>query len=144
MSGKASEGIFYVVRFPTGWKLVPHCFDQGAETNHYDLWESSLAGMVATKWSKTLGTTVPLLTREFELLTYGFPRGRITKSGRRFRVFHGDDILPAMKVSRDAVEEAFGIAGRCFWQFDEHEQCIAHDKEEIRRILGIDEDWNAV
>lgn len=113
-------------------------------TNHYDWWEASLAGIVAEKWAKRLRVTPKKLEQELAMLPYGFPRGRISKVGRRFLVLQGGDLTPAMSISKDAIEAAFGIAGRCSWQFDEHEQCIAEDRDEMRRVLGIRGEWNAV
>lgn len=103
-----------------------------------------MAGIVAEKWAKRLRVTPKKLEQELAMLTYAFPRGRISKVGRRFLVLQGGDLTPAMSISKDAIEAAFGIAGRCSWQFDEHEQCIAEDRDEMRRVLGIRGEWNAV
>lgn len=139
------EGIYYVVRYPAGWELLVTRFDQGVDTNnHYDWWETSVAGTVAAEWAKRLRVMPKKLEQELAVLTYAFPRGRISKVGRRFLVLQSGDITPAMSISKDAIEAAFGIAGQCSWQFDEHERCIEADRDEMRRILGIREDWNAV
>ena len=139
-----SEGIFYVVRYPAGWKLLATRFQQDEDTNHYDWWEASVASTVAAKWAKRLRVTPKELEQELALLAYAFPRGRISKVGRRFLVLQSGDITPPMNIFNAAIEAAFSIAGRCSWQFDEHEQCIAADRDEIRRILRISENWNAV
>lgn len=144
MKQNPSEGIFYAVRYPANWKLVAIRFDRGADTNHSEWWEASVAGTVARKWTKRLHVTPSKLEKELALLTYAFPRGRISKVGRRFLVLQSGDLTPAMKISNEKIETAFGIAGRCSWQFDEHEQCIAGDRDEIRRILRIPENWNAI
>lgn len=138
------EGIYFIVRFPVGWKLLATRFEHGEDMNHYDWWEASVASTVAAKWAKRLRVTRKKLEQELALLTYAFPRGRISKVGRRLLVLQSGDLTPAMNISKEAIEAAFGIAGRCSWQFDEHEQCIAGDRDNIRSILRIPENWNAV
>lgn len=132
------------MRYLAGWELLATRFEQGADTNHYDWWEASVAGIVAAKWAKRLRVIPKKLEQELAMLTYAFPRGRISKVGRHFLVLQSGDITPAMSISKDAIEAAFGIAGRCSWRFDEHELCIEADRDEMRRILRIPENWNAV
>ena len=46
-------------------------------------------------------------------------------------------------VSKDEIETAFNIKGKAKWFDDGHERCIAHDKDIVRRLLRIEEDWEA-
>ena len=77
-------------------------------------------------------------------MVYAFPRGRITASGRRFIVYYGRNFEPFMQCERKAVESHFGIQGRSVWEFDEHEQCQELDKERVREVLHLQDDWKAV
>ena len=46
-----------------------------------------------------------------------------------------------MKVSRAAIEGLFGINGLARWHEDDHEHCLREDKESVRQILALLEDW---
>ena len=144
MRSKPCEGIYYVIRCPTGWEAVFYHFDVNGDYNHYDWWEESLSAQVAAKWVKALRKSAETIRQDIRLLTYAFPRGRISKVGRRFLSLHGADLTKPMNVSKKIIEDAFGLSERVSWQIDEHEQCQSDDKEQMRRILRIPEDWNAV
>lgn len=141
----ASEGIYYIVRYPSGWHLAPCRFDEEGEMSHSDFWRLfAVSAMVAQQWQRMLCRDLDDLTEDLRLLLYAFPRGRVTKVGKKFRVYHGTDLQPFMKITRKMVERSFGIAGCCQWTFDEHERCLTEDKEALRELLGIQEDWPSV
>jgi len=75
---------------------------------------------------------------------YAFPRGRVTKVGTKYVIYHGNDLQPWMKVTKRQIEKVFGVTGRCRWEFDDHERCQTPDKEEMRRLLRLKEDWPSV
>jgi len=139
-----SEGIYYITRGPDGWLLTVRCFTANEDFSHGDFWEEELARRVAVQWAKRLRCAAVDLVSRLRLLTYAFPRGRVTKVDGKFLIRHGKNLLPFMRVSRKEIERAFGISGRCQWELDEHEQCLKEDKEAIRDWLGIEEDWPAV
>ena len=144
MTPKASRGIFYVVRYPAGWELITTRFENGEGADHSEWWETKVVGMVAEKWAARLRLGQNILEDDLKLLVYAFPRGRVSRVGNRFNVLQGRDIEPSMAVTRRMIEDAFGIVGQCSWRFDDHEQCQECDKDTIRRILHIREDWRAV
>jgi hypothetical protein len=137
-----SEGIFYVIRNPDGWSHCAHRFDQCPESGHPKFWENVVAPTLARRWSHDDAARNRELEAELVNHPYGFPRGRVTKIGQQYVVYHGNDLRGL--VARKAIEAAFGIAKRCRWEFDEHERCLRADKEGVRRCLGIREDWPAV
>ncbi len=144
MTKTPCEGIFYVVRLPDGWRLMPLRFKKGEDVGHTDWWEESLGRIVAESWAVVLGADSCKLANELALLPYAFPRGRVTKAGRNFRIHHGSDIIPAMQVSRSMIEETFGVAGKCSWRFDEHERCQEIDRAALCERLRIADTWGAV
>ena len=144
MASTSCEGIYYVVRYPTRWAFLYSRFQGDPVDNHYEWWEETVVGLLAAKWKKVLAKNRSTIQSELGLLTYAFPRGRISKVGRRFKILHGADLTSSMKISKKFIENAFHISGRCSWQFDEHEQCQMEDKEEMRRLLNLEEDWSAV
>ena len=46
-----------------------------------------------------------------------------------------------MKVTRAAIEGRFGIVGLARWQEDDHEHCLREDKDRVRALLGLRENW---
>lgn len=133
-----------MIRHPMGWQLVYRRCSNEATIGHPGLWEHELAQLIAQQWSKPLGKRAKALDSELVLLTYAFPRGRVTKVGAKHVVYHGKDLQSFMGITRRQIETAFGIVGRCRWEFDEHERCQMPDKEEMRSLLKLREDWPAV
>jgi hypothetical protein len=84
------------------------------------------------------------LTRELKKYPYGFPRGRVAHVQGAYRVYHGSDIPHSSKIKRNFIEVMFGIKGKAKWIEDDHEHCLLADKEAVRDILAIEEDWEAV
>lgn len=111
-------------------------------SSYWRLW--GVGGLVAKAWRPKLRTSSQDLTEDDLELVYAFPRGRVTKVGARYVVYNGNDLQPFMGITRRQIEEAFSIVGRCRWEFDDHEQCQMPDKEEMRRLLRLNEDWPAV
>lgn len=136
-----AEGIYYVVRRPDGWRLCSNRYASGPEIGHPAFWEERLAARVAAGWAAALGVPGIRLEAELRLCCYGFPRGRVARRGRRFVVFHGNDVMRFMRVARHDIEKAFGIEGVALWEHDEHEQCLDTDKLTVRQCLGLLEDW---
>lgn len=147
-----SEGIYFVVRQPKGWELVPFRFDEHLDGGHPEFWEERVAPMLARTWASQLGANVngaersrreQHLKSELALHYDGFPRGRVTwvEEIGRFVIYHGGNLKPAMKVSRLSIERAFGITGHADWEFDEHEQCSSFSAEGVRVALCLREKW---
>ena len=144
-----SEGIFYLVRYPQGWRFLPVRVDQFpmADFDHADFWEECLAHVLAEKWQPEVFQkfpTVEQLRDELLPLAYAFPRGRVVSLGRTFAVYHGDNLAAFMQSDRKAIETGFDIQGNVQWEFDEHEQCVAQDRDRMRELLGLKETWPAV
>lgn len=150
-----SEGIYFIVRLPTGWELVPFRFDEHTDGGHPEFWEAHLTSLLARKWAPELFRNLNAvelrrcelrLQGELDLHYDGFPRGRVTRidDPDRFVIYHGNNLKPAMKVARRAVERAFGIKKRVDWRFDDHEQCTAFSAEGIRSALRLRDRWKTV
>ena len=138
------EGIFYVVRFPDGWKPVAMRFEGIEDCGHPDFWRSHVVPMLVRAWSPVLRTTMHALTSDLRLCEYGFPRGRVVKQDTRYVVMHGNDLERFMRVKRRSIEELFGIAKKAAWSEDDHEHCLRDDKNAIRSVLRISTDWKHV
>jgi hypothetical protein len=140
-----TEGIYFVIRFPEAWRLIPFRFDEHEPSGHPDFWEACVAPALAIAWAAKLGQLArqQRLAAELALHYDGFPRGRVTYVDERqqFAVYHGHNLKPSMKVPRAAIEKAFDIAGQAEWEFDEHEQCSPFSAEAIWELLPIRERW---
>ncbi|MEQ1747991.1 MAG: hypothetical protein ABL974_01105 [Prosthecobacter sp.] len=138
------SGIYYIVRYPAGWVPLTWVYESGLpHMDHPEFWEHHVAPLLAAKWAAARKTTPARLEESLRLHTYAFPRGRITIYQGIARVLHGTDAIPRMRFSRAAIESEFNLV-EPLWEDDEHEHCHEDDKEAVRRLLSIKEDWAAV
>jgi hypothetical protein len=140
---KPTEGIYYVVRTPEGWSLFPYRFDECAECGHLQLWEEYLAPILAQVWAGTLRRPAHRIEKELRLLTYGFPRGRVSIAERRHIVLHGNDSVPQL-IPKSELLAAFSLRRGTRFVLDDHEHCQADDRDAIRGVLQIAAQWPAV
>ncbi len=147
-----SSGIYYVLRFADGWRVLPYRYAEfPGEVDHSELWEDIAAPVLAQDWAPILCTPPSSLERRLKLHTYGFPRGRIFQvpSTERFTVLHGEDLRPFMGVEPALIERLFGLdtpVGTAIWEEDEHEHCQEDDRDAVRQVLRLPEHevWAAV
>lgn len=136
-----SEGAYYVVRYPLGWDIYAVRASEWGVMDHSDLWAELVVPHVAGAWSKPLKTPAKALEKALRLHVYGFPRGRVSGAGGRYKVLYGGD---AKILSKPRLERAFQITGKAVWERDVHEQCQVDDRDAIRHILRLKETWPAV
>lgn len=136
-----AEGVYFVVRLSDSWKIVSDLAQERDGPAHIDLWETQLARRVAREWAPVLKSTESALLRRLDNCPYAFPRGRVVKHAGKFVVYHGEDLEAFMKISKQMIETEFGIVGKARWQLDEHERCQREDKEIVREVLGLRENW---
>ncbi len=114
------------------WNVVT-CHELGfdAEAGHVEFWDAVIERL-ATAWGKDVKVLRGLLRN----CSYGLPRGRVTRPGRRFLVLHGDDWPRPDGLERVMV--AFGLDRRLVRAlFDEHERTLEEDRRRLARALGI-------
>ena len=139
-----SDGIYYVVRFPQGWKLIFCRYAENPEDcDHSEFWGKLISQFLVPIWAKALKEPAKQIAEALHLHTYGFPRGRITVKDGKIYVLHGSDLKSFHEVKRKDIERAFGIYGKARWIDDEHEHCQDYDKQMLRELLHIKEDWEA-
>lgn len=133
-----SEGVFYVLCLKRTWRVhvMRHEVD-GAAWDHAEFWQRMVAPMLA----KVHGLD-PRAKEELALHPYGFPRGRVTLTKAGWRIYHGGDF--DRLVARTDVEGEFGLAGIAKWSRDDHERCLAFDREGVCRLLGLRATWPAL
>lgn|GEM_PF-872144 len=142
-----SEGIYYLVPVPKGWRILALRYDELPEMGHPDFWEEAVAEILAKAWHPKLAgkfSTPEQLRAELLDCVYAFPRGRVTLVEGRFTIYHGNNMEKFMKIARSAIEQSFGLQGPVVWSFDDHEQCQDLDKERARVLLQLSADWRAI
>jgi len=131
-----SGGIWYIIRDTEGWKLFAHPFRPESKIeDHTAFWEQILAPYLAMKYRLP-----KKLERELALHPYAFPRGRVTKIGKQFVVYHGNDWQPF--PARAEVAKAFHLVNRdrVKWVLDEHEMRMGWDMECVSDLLSLKPD----
>lgn len=137
-------GIYYLVRYPSGWNVLTWAYEDGLpHWDHPEFWEYHVAPIMAAKWARRRRTTSDRLLQHLHLHTYAFPRGRITIYRGKTRVLHGSDTIAPMRFDTAAIEREFNLV-QPLWEDDEHEHCHEDDKEAVRHLFGIKEDWPGI
>ena len=159
-----SEGIFYYCRVPSGWILLGYRYAERRPADHVEYWPE-VARIVAGRWCSTVTESddVKALAAKFMALRqgkgakssdavykkivdlpYAFPRGRVSEVEEGEYVVQTGNDWKKTGISKAQVEKLFGIEGKCSWQLDRHEQCLAGERDEIISALGIkDQPWPA-
>lgn len=132
-----SEGIWYLVRLREQWTLMAHRFSgQGHEIDHSQYWEKTVAPMLAAEWKLSNHQA-----SELSLLVYGFPRGRVVNSRDGYIFFNGEDFSPF--ATKKQIANVFSLHSGFAFRFDDHERCQFEDKQALRVLLNLKEDWQA-
>jgi len=132
-------GVYYVIRYPKGWRFSPNKNDIDPELDHQGLWEE-LSYTLASRWSPELRQPKADLHAKLLPLYRAFPRGRVVVHGLRHFVRHGDNLEPFMGTTKTQIEAYYGLVTP-EWNVDLHEQCDPEQKAKARALLGITEDW---
>lgn len=97
---------------------------------------------LADAWAPALNLPHGRLLRALEAHIYGFPRGRVVVHPRKkASVYWGGEMIFSAK---DELETYFGIKGVASWRVDDHERCQCEDKNAVRSMLRLREDWESV
>ena len=82
------EGIYYVVRNPSGWTLITDVFDASADNHHYEQWDQTVTKRVAAEWASALKKSAASIEGDIKLLTYVFPRDASRKWKTDLKIFN--------------------------------------------------------
>jgi hypothetical protein len=111
--------------------------------DHSEFWQKHVAPLLGCLWAKRTRTDEDQLERELYTRQYAFPRGRVEKVSRNaYRILFGEDLPPG--ISKNVIKQALGLPRTVKWVPDQHETCLAEDRDFIRTRLGITESWPAV
>ncbi len=128
------EGVYYIVRFPTRWRLYSFPWDDFGDLWHGDVWRRFIVEDLAQAWAAHTQVTAEQLKPFWK----GFPRGRIERAGiRAYTVFHGDD-LAETGIAAARIESAFELgSSTVHWSLDPHEQQDPDHTVALARMLPI-------
>jgi len=153
MSSEPSEGVFFVVRLPSGWQLCTCRHDEYGKMGLPDFWVETLHPFLSV-WleyfekhaAKEVASRHGALESAIGVLVAGydaFPRGEVRRAddSQKFIVRHGGELTRHMHVPHREVEEAFGLSGKANWIVDPHHASMPDSARRLRSLLPITEKW---
>jgi hypothetical protein len=128
------EGVYYIVRFPTRWRLYAFPWEDFGDLWHGDVWRRFVVDELAEIWGHVAQVTAQQLTPWWK----GFPRGRIERGGiRAYTVFHGDDFAET-GITQARIESAFELGNSTVrWSVDPHEQQNSEHRDVLQQLLRL-------
>lgn len=128
------EGVYYIVRFPTRWRLYAFPWEDFGDLWHGDVWRRYVADDLAEAWKGIANVSA----EQLKLFWKGFSRGRIERvSVLEYTVFHGDDFSDT-GVTPQRIETAFELVNsRVKWSFDPHEVQDPEHRAALLRLLPV-------
>jgi hypothetical protein len=128
------EGVYYVVRFPTRWRLYAFAWEDFGDLWHGEVWRRYVTGDLAEAWKETATVSA----EELKPFWKGFPRGRVERVGiSQYTVFHGSDFVET-GISARRIEAAFELgAVSVKWSFDPHEEQNPEHRAALLRLLPL-------
>lgn len=134
-----SEGLFYIVRFTSGWQAFTLRFDEFPTMDHHKFWRRFLCPILAQDWCETLRKSPTMLEDRLRPHAHGFPRGRVGRASddAGFDVFHGGDSQPYMGTPVATIERLFSLPSAARWLVDEREAFRVRDRDAVCSILQM-------
>jgi hypothetical protein len=131
LESAGKQGVYYVVRFPSRWRLYAFPWDDFGDLWHGDAWRRYLAQDLAENWAN-------VTAEQLKPWWKGFPRGRVERTGPgEYVIFHADD-LGETGIARERIAQAFELGNsRVTWSADPHEQQNPEHTEALKRLLGL-------
>ena len=128
------EGVYYIVRFPTRWRLYAFPWEDFGDLWHGDVWRRYVVEDLAEAWAQRAGVTAQQLRPWWK----GFPRGRIERAGlHAYTIFHADDFADT-GITPVRIESAFELgSSRVNWSVDPHEQQNPEHRAALQRLLRL-------
>jgi len=134
LESAGKEGVYYIVRFPTRWRLYSFPWADFGDLWHGDVWRKYVADDLAEAWS----AIVPVTAEELKPWHKGFPRGRVERAGvMEYTVFHGNDFADT-GIAQHRIETAFELGNsNVKWSVDPHEKQNSEHQAALLRLLPV-------
>lgn len=141
---EASPGSFALIPTHKGWKLVTFSFEEwGHEVEVEHIWPL-VAKALTIFWLKPLNLPhdqFQTLAAQLAACPLALPQGTV-QNVQGWHVFWADNFPSKCLVTPKLVESAFGLEN-CWveWVVSEQERSHPEQKQELRKILKLAEDW---
>jgi hypothetical protein len=134
LASAGKQGVYYVVRFPTRWRLYSFAWEDFGDLWHGDVWRKYVADDLASAWMGIAHVTA----EELKPWWNGFPRGRVKRGGvMEYTVFHGNDFA-ATGIAPHRIETAFELGNSSvLWSFDPLEEQNPEHQAALLRLLPV-------
>jgi len=131
---QARKAFYYIIRFPTRWRLYAFPWEDFGDLWHGDVWRRFVVNDLADAWKPRAAVNAELLQPWWK----GFPRGRIKRAGiRAYTVFHADDFAET-EITRPRIESAFELGNsKVNWSLDPHEAQDPQHRAALQRLLQV-------
>jgi hypothetical protein len=128
------EGVYYIVRFPTRWRLYGFAWEDFGDLWHGDVWRRYVVEDLAEAWAAQRAVTAEQLRPWWK----GFPRGRVERAGiRTYTVYYADDFADT-GISASRIESAFELGNATVkWSLDPHEEQNPEHRAALQKLLPV-------
>lgn len=141
---RPSTGIWYLVKFPDKkWEIRSIRFDEEMNIwNHEEFWRKYVAPEMAREWK-----LLPDEEKFLKDMIYAFPRGRLENHGESSRgpwvMKWGMNFPTGVPCDKRYIESLFSLEPdhKTDWQYDRHERVSKDEMEQVKQMLGVDENW---
>jgi hypothetical protein len=132
MESVGKEGVYYIVRFPSRWRLYAFAWEDFGDLWHGEVWRRYVAPDLAEAWAQQATVTAEQLAPWWK----GFPRGRVERAGAgQYTIFHGDD-LAETGLTAGRIESAFELVNsKVRWSVDPHEKQLPEHRAALLRLI---------
>jgi len=152
--GGPSDGFFHVVPVParrrggwlTEWFLTSMPFSRFVESSREEHWDSYVSRCLGLEWAKRLNGDADQFRLQLRGLSLATPHGRIERgAGDHWSFVCADDFpVPSALIFNEVLVD-FCLIGQTVEFVQSKAQSCAHEqKERLRTILGLQEDWTAI
>ena len=139
-----SSGLYYTCRYPENWKfefvrISDYC--ENSPGDHRNWWCKEVADKLSTSWARHLRTSFRELYPQIATLAQGFPHGLVSLHSNR--VLYASRPPPGGESLESKVTRSFGLNDQTRWEESRSENVLFTEKEALRALLCIPEDWPA-
>lgn len=140
-SGLQSEGVYYCCKLPSGWKFYGL---KGSTSNHYDFWKEKVLPSIVINYYPHRTDLNSKIYNALKENYCGFPRGRVSMSSDHYDVWNGNNLPNNVQSYFNQQITKFFCLKNPKFSFYAHEQCVDDDKNRVRKVFKIKEDWPSV
>lgn len=133
LESAGKQGVYYILRFPTGWRLYAFPWEDFGDLWHGAVWRRFVVNDLAESWVSANVTATQL-----QPWWKGFPRGRIERAGaQEYTVFYANDFAES-GITPERIAHAFELGNsKVTWSLDPHEQQSPEHQAALKRLLGF-------